>query len=69
MKPIKLECKCAKEKNHRLMMEASLLGRYALWVCDDCYDEIENKELLIDYDELEQEWADRDFRLFIGHAK
>jgi len=65
---IRLACKDHKKKTHRIMMEGSLLGRYGMWLCDDCYNELENPYLLIDYDELEQDWADRDFRLFIDHG-
>ena len=66
---IKVECKDDKKKTHRMIMEGSILGRYAMWLCDDCYNELENPELLIDYDELEHEWADRDFRLFIDYVR
>ncbi len=51
-----------------MVVEAGLLGRYAMWLCNSCYNKLENKELLIDYDELEQEWIERDFRKFIENG-
>ena len=65
MKMIRVACRCKGQKTHRLAVEAGLLGRYAMWLCDGCYDRLENKDLLINYDELEQKWTERDFRCFI----
>jgi len=68
MKLLKVECKCIRKKTHRIVVEAGLLGRYAMWLCNSCYNKLENKELLIDYDELEQGWTERDFRKFIENG-